>query len=450
MDVRDADLLKELDPAELGQRIRAARVAKGWTQTQLAGDDISVGYVSRIESGQRRPNSQTLDDLATRLGVPTEHLLRGVTAREYDEIKLTLDFAELSLETGQHLEAETQAREAVERASVASQDELVFRGRFIIARALEGQGNLDDAILELEPLVRSRQGGVLRIKCAIALSRCYRESGDLNQAIEVGERVLAQLSQSPLDSTDESVQMAVTLALAYDYRGDIGQAVRICRKAIDKAETIATPAARAAAYWNASLFEAERGSVSNAVPMAERALALMSEGQDSRNLARLRIHVSTMQLELDPPDLNAAREQSEKAAEELPWCSASPVEIAYNELVRARVCFLDGDLDRAEEICRETFALANSEAPALAAYARSVLGQIMAARGDAEGAKATFRQAVYFLTGAGSDRDAAQLWFELADLLEDIGDLDAARDAYRSAAASTGLRSRSRNRVSVS
>jgi ribosome-binding protein aMBF1 (putative translation factor) len=58
MDVLEADLLKEIDPAELGQRIRAARVAKGWTQTQLAGDDISVGYVSRIESGQRRPNSR--------------------------------------------------------------------------------------------------------------------------------------------------------------------------------------------------------------------------------------------------------------------------------------------------------------------------------------------------------------------------------------------------------
>ena len=69
MDVRDADLLKELDPAELGQRIRAARVAKGWTQTQLAGDDISVGYVSRIESGQRRPNSQTLDDLVSSLAL---------------------------------------------------------------------------------------------------------------------------------------------------------------------------------------------------------------------------------------------------------------------------------------------------------------------------------------------------------------------------------------------
>jgi transcriptional regulator with XRE-family HTH domain len=449
MDVRDADLLKELDPAELGQRIRAARVARGWTQTQLAGDDISVGYVSRIESGQRRPNSQTLEDLASRLGVPTEHLLRGVTAREYDEIKLTLDFAELSLETGQFVEAEAQARDAVERAAVASQDDLVFRGKFITARALEGQANLDDAILELEPLVYSRHGGVLRIKSAIALCRCYRDSGDFSQAIEVGERVLGQLASSPLDATDESVQMAVTLAGAYYFRGDIGQAVRICRKAVAKAETLDSTAARAAAYWNASVFESERGSIGNAVVMAERALALMAEGQDARNLARMRSMVGSMQLELDPPAIAEAHGHLDKAAEELPWCSASPVEIADNELARARAFLLEGEMERAEEICLATFEVATSEAPTLAANARSIIGQIQASRGDAEGAKTSFRQAVFFLTGAGADRDAAQLWFELADLLEDVGDLDAARDAYRSAAASTGLRSRSRSRVSV-
>src|SRR3954469_13249723 len=347
MDVRDADLLKELDPTELGQRIRAARVARGWTQTQLAGDDISVGYVSRIESGQRRPNSQTLEDLASRLGVPTEHLLRGVTAREYDEIKLTLDFAELSLETGQFVEAEAQARDAVERAAVASQDDLVFRGKFITARALEGQANLDDAILELEPLVYSRNGGVLRIKSAIALCRCYRDSGDFSQAIEVGERVLGQLANSPLDATDESVQMAVTLAGAYYFRGDVGQAVRICRKAIAKAEPLDSSTARASAYWNASVFEAERGSVGNAVAMAERALALMAEGQDARNLARMRSAVGSMQLELDPPAIGEAHEHLRKAAEELPWCSASPVEIADNELARARAFFLEGEMERA-------------------------------------------------------------------------------------------------------
>src|SRR3954452_22789027 len=367
MDTRDADLLKAIDPAQLGNRIRAARVARGWTQTQLAGEDVSVGYVSRIESGQRRPNSSTLDDLATRLGVPVDHLLRGVTAREYDEIKLTLDFAELSLETGQHVEAEARAREAVERATVGSQEALAYRGHFLIARALEGQGSLDDAILELEPLVAAKNGGLLRIKAAIALCRCYRESGDLNAAIEVGERVVHDLETSRLDRSDEAVQLVVTLAGAYFYRGDSSHAVRMCRKAITKAEALDSPAARASAYWNASYFEAEQGSVANAVPLAERALALLSEGQDTRNLARLRNQLGTMQLQLDPPEIEEAQHNLEKAAEELAWSSASPIDVARNTLQRARAHYLEGSLTLAGDMCVGILETTKAEAPLLAA-----------------------------------------------------------------------------------
>jgi len=446
MDARDAGLLKEIDPAELGQRIRAARVAKGWTQTQLAGDDISVGYVSRIESGQRRPNGQTLDDLAARLGVPTEQLLRGVTAREYDEIKLTLDFAELSLETGQHIEAEAQARQAVERASVASQDDLVFRGRFIVARALEGQGNIDDAILELEDLVYARKGGLLRIKSAIAMVRCLANSGDLNASIEVGERVMAQLRGSHVENCDESVQLAVTVALAYFNRGDSGHAIRMCRKAIARAEALDSPIARASAYWNASVFEAERGAVSNAVPLAERALALLTEGQDARNLARLRTSLGRMQLELDPPDVSEAKRHLAQAAEELAWSSASTIEVARNNISIARAHYLEGDLATADELCTQIIAEVKDIAPLLAADAEALAGQVAAATGEVDAAKRAYRRAVYLLTGVGADREAAQLWFELADLLEDVHDVEAARDAYRSAAAASGLRTRTRVR----
>jgi transcriptional regulator with XRE-family HTH domain len=442
MDVLEADLLKEIDPTELGQRIRAARVAKGWTQTQLAGDDISVGYVSRIESGQRRPNTQTLEALATRLGVPTEHLLRGVTAREYDEIKLQLDFAELSLETGQHLEAEAQAREATDRAALATQDELVFRGHYLIARALEGQGNLDDAIIALESLVYSKRGGLLRIKSAIAMVRCLRNSGDLPRAIEVGERVLASLTGSHIDGCDEAVQLTVTLASAYFHRGDTGHAVRMCRKAITKAEDLDSSIARASAYWNASVFEANRGSVSNAVPLAERALALLSEGQDSRNLARLRSALGSMQLELSPPEVPQALVNLEKAAEELVWSSAGSHEIAANNCCIARAHYLAGDLARAEQLCTEIITAIRDESPLLAAEAEALSGQVAAARGDADSAGRAYRRAVFVLTSVGADKDAAQLWFELADLLEDVGEVAAARDAYRSAAAASGLRAR--------
>jgi transcriptional regulator with XRE-family HTH domain len=447
MDSRDADLLKDIDPIELGQRIRALRIAKGWTQTDLAEGDISVGYVSRIESGQRRPNAAVLDDLAARLGVPTDHLLRGVSAREFDEIKLTLDFAELSLESGESIEAESRAREALERASRTSQDELVLRARYLLARALEGQGSLDEAIIELEPLVAGRSGGLLRVKAAIALCRCFRESGDMNKAIEVGERVLDQLTGTPLDSADEAVQMAVTLAAAYYEHGDAGQAVRTCRKAVIKAETLTSPTARASAYWNASMMEAFQGSVADAVPLAERALALLSEGQDSRNLARLRTQLGSMQLRLDPPEVSEAQLNLEQAARELEWSSAGSVDIARNDLALARAHFLEGNTDKAREMSSFVHLTVREQAPLIAADAKSLEGQAAAQAGRAIDAANAYREAVLILTGVGADREAAQLWFELASLLEDIGDFDSARDAYRSAAASAGLRSRPTVRI---
>jgi hypothetical protein len=43
------------------------------------------------------------------------------------------------------------------------------------------------------------------------------------------------------------------------------------------------------------------------------------------------------------------------------------------------------------------------------------------------------------LSGVGADRRAAELWFELGGLLQDVGEAAAALDAYRRAAASTGL-----------
>jgi tetratricopeptide (TPR) repeat protein len=243
--------------------------------------------------------------------------------------------------------------------------------------------------------------------------------------------------------------MAVTLAAAYYERGDAGQAVRTCRKAVTKAEGLASPTARASAYWNASIVEAEQGFVSNAVPLAERALALLAEGQDGRNLAKLRNTLGTMQLRLDPPDIAEAQANLDKAAEELSWSSATKVEIANNELSRARAFFLQGNMIDASDLCARALSSVERDAPLLSADVRTLQGQIALSDGDLEAAKNAYRHAVMMLTGVGADRGAAQLWFELASLLEDVGDFEAARECYRSAAASTGLRTRPGVRVQM-
>jgi len=456
MNLADSALLQEIRPYELGSRLRAARLAKGWTQTELAGDLVSVGYVSRLESGHRRPNAEVLEALAQRLGVSVDQLLRGPTAPEQDELRLALDFAELSLENGEHAEAEVRARAARDRARAIVHEELADRGTYLVARALESQGNVDDAILELETLVggggaiprdegaipRNVLPAIPRIQAAIALCRCYRDSGDLSLAIEVGERALAELQGSPLDSTDEAVQLAVTVAGAYGVRGDTGQAIRTCRKAIAKAERLDSPKARAAAYWNASVFESERGSVAEAIPLAERALALLAEGRDNRNLGRLRMALADMQLQLDPPAVTEAQEQLEIAGRELKESSAGALDLACNDLYRARALMLTGDLLGARELSQDVSSLIGDTSPITAAEAKALQGEAAAAMGDADAAKDAYRHAVLLLTGAGMDRDVAQLWYELAGLLEEVGAFNEARDAFRSAAASTGLRMR--------
>jgi tetratricopeptide (TPR) repeat protein len=439
MDARQADLLRAVDPAVLGDRLRAARVAKGITQAGLAGDGVSIGYVSRIESGQRRPSSRVLAELARRLDTPVEMLLQGIAPRELDEIRLTLDFAELSLESGEAPEAEARAGEVMERAKAASLDDMYARAVFIHARAMEAQGRLDDAILELEPLVARTEGGLLRIRAGIALSRSYRESGDLTRAIETGESILERLDDTGLAGSDEAVQMALSLSAAYYERGDTGHAARLCRKAVARAEELGSPAARASAYWNASMVESERGSIRAAVPLAERALALLGEGQDARNLARLRTQLGIMQLRLDPPEVEDAQHQLEQAAQEMQWSSAAPVDMAWNDLALARARFLAGEAEEARAISRRVHDAITGQAPIVAAEAKALEGQAAVAQGDVDDAVHAYLEAVRTLTGIGADRSAAQLWFDLAGLLEEVGHLDEARDAYRSAAASTGL-----------
>src|SRR5436309_375243 len=59
----------------VGARIRAARQAKKYTQSQLASPDFSVSYISAIERGQIHPSLRALEILARRLDLPSTQLL---------------------------------------------------------------------------------------------------------------------------------------------------------------------------------------------------------------------------------------------------------------------------------------------------------------------------------------------------------------------------------------
>src|SRR4051812_34869500 len=88
----------------LGERLRQLRVAAGLTQTDLAGERFSKEYVSQIERGKTRPTRDTIDWLASRLGVDPSFLANGVSADARGRMETVLARAE-ALSEAQEFEA---------------------------------------------------------------------------------------------------------------------------------------------------------------------------------------------------------------------------------------------------------------------------------------------------------------------------------------------------------
>ncbi len=95
----------------VGAKIRAARLAKHYTQSQLAAPDFSVSYISAIERGQIHPSLRALEILAQRLELNPTQLLpeRGqseqgqggsVSSRDGDEIDLVLIEGQIAIMQG--------------------------------------------------------------------------------------------------------------------------------------------------------------------------------------------------------------------------------------------------------------------------------------------------------------------------------------------------------------
>src|SRR5579859_2803958 len=76
----------------VGEKLRAARIAQHYTQSQLAAPDFSVSYISAIERGQIHPSLRALEILAGRLGLTSTQLLPNRSSSDdYQSSPVSMD-----------------------------------------------------------------------------------------------------------------------------------------------------------------------------------------------------------------------------------------------------------------------------------------------------------------------------------------------------------------------
>ncbi|MEV7968570.1 helix-turn-helix transcriptional regulator [Sphaerisporangium sp. NPDC088356] len=424
----------------VGQRIKTIRRQRGLSQAQLAHPELSDSYVSLIESGKRTPTAAVLELLAAKLECSLTYLINGVTAEQMQDLELGLRYAALALDNGEVAEARRRYAELLDDGSLAGLASLRQQAEYGYALASEACGDLDEAITVLSRLSES-SGETLpsdqAVAVAVALSRCYRERGDLGPAVRVGEEMLLGLRRPMWN--DDLVELGATLLGAYIVRGDLLRARQFAAELLAAAEMLGTPRATVAACWNAAVLAEQTGRGEEALALAERALAVQSENGEPRNLARLRMAYAILLLRVHPEQAEACRDLFLRVERELAESSASTVDTARCAVELAKAEIVLGDPAKAVAYANRGRDLLDERARTLRLEAHLVVGNALLLLSRSEEAAAELAKVEELLEHVPSSRRAAEGWLTAAKALEQLDDGEATEAAYHRALASAGL-----------
>lgn len=164
----------------LGQKVKALRKEKKWTQAELAGEEITRNMLSLIESDTTLPSLPTLKYLAGRLGVPAGYFLDDATPYEtyrkaqffpaikkqflIGNYKEVLRLAERDLSAPDDEEAlllahacASLATEALHKGAMVSAERFVTRAREYLSMTAYPKETLSARLTLLEAVFRNLQ-----------------------------------------------------------------------------------------------------------------------------------------------------------------------------------------------------------------------------------------------------------------------------------------------------
>jgi len=428
--------------ATFGKRLRELRQQAGLSQSDLAGEELSASYVSLLEADKRTPSHDVVQLLSARLGCSGSMLLDGQASDRDQRIELEMAYAKLAIEHGESLDARNRLHRllAEDGVPLRVRDEATL----LLGTAHERLSEYGQAVRVLHPLLDRAEAGLstdLLIQVSMVLCRCYIDSGDVHRAADVGERALAAARAQGLGGTSEFFRLAATVMGAHIDLGDLLHARIWAESLIREAEDSGQAAGQAALYWNSAIVAELEGRLDEAVRLSERALARLSELDNLRDYAKVRLASAAILLLLEEPDVEHANRLLDGCLPDLRDLGSN-FDLGEWNHAKSAVLLHQGDASGAEGRARQALDLLGDSSPCEPAIAWLRLQDALMAQGRSEEAAECRRQAAAKLDLAGNGRASALLWRDLAERMQDAGEAVEALDAYRKALSASGVRDR--------
>lgn len=330
-----------LEQPSFGLRLRQLRTDRGLSQAAIAGDGMSTGYLSRLESGARQPTERAVTYLADRLGISPAEFAEPATASLAQSLTLAAT-----------LDVDATGELLAEAVKVTHEQDPLLRWQALWRIAEWRRRHRESAeehahLRELVDLSEQIRMPELSVRALAQLARCLRALGEIPAAFEAAAAAHRQAVESGL-STHARASALLALVSAESEAGRLPDA----KAHADELTALVagrTDALWAEAMWTGAAVLFGRGESEGASAMLEEALERF-DGRENLDLwLRLRTAAAAFHLRKSPPDLDRALACVQAVEPALPFGGTPALEQAVMSL-RAEIAFQRGELGQAREL----------------------------------------------------------------------------------------------------
>jgi transcriptional regulator with XRE-family HTH domain len=288
-----------------GRRLKRLRKERGLSQVSVAGDGMSTGYLSRLESGARQPTARAVAYLAERLRVDPS---------EFDEPTdgpvvqaLTLAISADSDEALQEVAAALERSPSVDPA-------LRWQALWLLSGAAARRGARAEEVTLLEQLEATAEELMLpelRSRARTRLARSLRSLGEIPRALEAAQEAYRLALDHRLSVRDTGLALLALVSVeaeASRLASARAHADELVALAEGRADTL-----RAEALWAAATVSFRQGDPEAARLLLEQALKEFDSHVDLVLWMRLRLAAASLHLQLSPPWLTECRRRLDEA-----------------------------------------------------------------------------------------------------------------------------------------
>lgn len=281
----------------VGAKLKEARLAKKYTQSQLAGSDFSVSYISAIERGQIHPSLRALEIFAMRLGLSSKDLLipqpagsaAATSARKgagsADEVDWRVLTARVALEQNDYQQAILQLQELLAHKLTNTQE---IHVRYLLALAFSKSNQWQESENALSEALRLAKDAPGYIRAQLLFLQGVTQSSlqDHNQGLALHQRSLELLESLRNRNVFYTAEVYSQLGLHYLRLDKADEAQAMLSKALEATNKL-TLAERIDIYWQSCQQFIEAGEYTQATLNAYKCLQLLNESENQSRRGEL-------------------------------------------------------------------------------------------------------------------------------------------------------------------